>query len=115
MSFHVQCFHSAFHSTASVAFTSFISDVSSNFNHSIYKTSMAEQLEKRIEQLEEELRQERAKNEGCHSARSKIEAMSAEVVDSNPYSRLMALKRMGIVNNYEVSLLHFISLHPPFS
>ena len=76
---------------------------------------MAEQLEKRIEQLEEELRQERAKNEGCHSARSKIEAMSAEVVDSNPYSRLMALKRMGIVNNYEVSLLHFISLHPPFS
>ncbi|CAM6009778.1 unnamed protein product [Sphagnum balticum] len=27
--------------------------------------------------------------------------MSAEVVDSNPYSRLMALKRMGIVNNYE--------------
>ena len=27
--------------------------------------------------------------------------MSAEVVDSNPYSRLMALQRMGIVNNYE--------------
>lgn len=27
--------------------------------------------------------------------------MSAEVVDSNPYSRLMALKRMGIVTNYE--------------
>ena len=27
--------------------------------------------------------------------------MSGEVVDSNPYSRLMALKRMGIVNNYE--------------
>jgi hypothetical protein len=27
--------------------------------------------------------------------------MSSEVVDSNPYSRLMALKRMGIVNNYE--------------
>ena len=23
------------------------------------------------------------------------------MVDSNPYSRLMALKRMGIVNNYE--------------
>ena len=29
------------------------------------------------------------------------EDMSAEVVDSNPYSRLMALKRMGIVDNYE--------------
>ena len=27
--------------------------------------------------------------------------MSSEVVDSNPYSRLMALKRMGIVANYE--------------
>ncbi|XP_076473736.1 ubiquitin-like activating enzyme 5 isoform X2 [Bombus vancouverensis nearcticus] len=27
--------------------------------------------------------------------------MSSEVTDANPYSRLMALKRMGIVNNYE--------------
>lgn len=27
--------------------------------------------------------------------------MSAEVTDSNPYSRLMALQRMGIVKNYE--------------
>ena len=27
--------------------------------------------------------------------------MSAEVVDSNPYSRLMALQRMGIVRDYE--------------
>uniref|UniRef100_A0A0E0G712 Ubiquitin-like modifier-activating enzyme 5 n=1 Tax=Oryza nivara TaxID=4536 RepID=A0A0E0G712_ORYNI len=27
--------------------------------------------------------------------------MSSEVVDSNPYSRLMALQRMGIVDNYE--------------
>ena len=33
--------------------------------------------------------------------RSKIAEMSSEVVDSNPYSRLMALKRMGIVDNYE--------------
>jgi hypothetical protein len=30
-----------------------------------------------------------------------IQDMSAEVVDSNPYSRLMALQRMGIVENYE--------------
>lgn len=34
-------------------------------------------------------------------ARPPITEMSAEVVASNPYSRLMALKRMGIVNNYE--------------
>lgn len=27
--------------------------------------------------------------------------MSAEVVDSNPYSRQMALQRMCIVDNYE--------------
>eukprot|EP00250_Pteridium_aquilinum_P009058 c18413_g1_i1 orf=693-1997(-) len=35
------------------------------------------------------------------SRREKIKEMSSEVVDSNPYSRLMALKRMGIVGNYE--------------
>ncbi len=35
------------------------------------------------------------------SKRTKITEMSSEVVDSNPYSRLMALKRMGIVDNYE--------------
>jgi hypothetical protein len=37
------------------------------------------------------------------SARPKIDVMSSEVVDSNPYSRLMALKRMGVVENYEVN------------
>mmetsp|Transcript_4853 Transcript_4853/g.4052 ORF Transcript_4853/g.4052 Transcript_4853/m.4052 type:complete len:369 (+) Transcript_4853:64-1170(+) len=31
----------------------------------------------------------------------KYENMSSEVVNDNPYSRLMALKRMGIVGNYE--------------
>ncbi|KAI4341342.1 hypothetical protein MLD38_026076 [Melastoma candidum] len=35
------------------------------------------------------------------SRREKVKDMSAEVVDSNPYSRLMALQRMGIVDNYE--------------
>ena len=30
-----------------------------------------------------------------------IDKLSAEVKDSNPYSRLMALQRMGIVKNYE--------------
>jgi len=33
--------------------------------------------------------------------RSRISKMSDEVVDTNPYSRLMALKRMHIVKNYE--------------
>jgi len=33
--------------------------------------------------------------------REKIDQMSAEVREDNPYSRLMALKRMGVVKNYE--------------
>jgi len=39
------------------------------------------------------------KDESQH--RAKIGEMSAEVVDTNPYSRLMALQRMGIVENYQ--------------
>ena len=35
------------------------------------------------------------------AGRAPIEKMSAEVVDTNPYSRLMALQRMGIVKEYE--------------
>lgn len=34
-------------------------------------------------------------------SRQKIDKLSGEVVDSNPYSRLMALQRMGIVKDYE--------------
>ncbi|KAG9509850.1 Ubiquitin-like modifier-activating enzyme 5, partial [Fragariocoptes setiger] len=34
-------------------------------------------------------------------SRERIANMSAEVVDTNPYSRLMALKRMAIVEDYE--------------
>lgn len=33
--------------------------------------------------------------------RPKVDKLSSEVVDSNPYSRLMALQRMGIVKDYE--------------
>jgi len=55
-----------------------------------------EELKKRISQLEEELAV--MKN---NQPRSKIDTMSSEVVDSNPYSRLMALQRMGIVENYQ--------------
>ena len=40
-------------------------------------------------------------DEVVEKGRTKIAQMSSEVVDSNPYSRLMALKRMGIVDNYE--------------
>lgn len=43
------------------------------------------------------------------SKREKIAQMSEEVRDDNPYSRLMALKRMGIVENYEeIRSLHVL-------
>ncbi|XP_047332874.1 ubiquitin-like modifier-activating enzyme 5 [Impatiens glandulifera] len=50
-------------------------------------------------QLEVDQLTDLAKSVPVH--RSKVQTMSAEVLDSNPYSRLMALQRMGIVDNYE--------------
>jgi ubiquitin-like modifier-activating enzyme 5 len=38
---------------------------------------------------------------GDGGGRDRIAKMSAEVIDTNPYSRLMALQRMGIVTDYE--------------
>lgn len=66
--------------------------------------ALAEELravDKRIAALMQEkaLLQEKIEKENKQNRHAK--AMSAEVVDSNPYSRLMALKRMGIVKNYE--------------
>ncbi|KAJ1101607.1 hypothetical protein NDU88_006673 [Pleurodeles waltl] len=72
--------------------------------------SLVEKLQSKIRELEEELGRVRAQQQeaqtvthggGSMNQRARIETMSAEVVDSNPYSRLMALKRMGIVNDYE--------------
>ncbi|XP_011304656.1 ubiquitin-like modifier-activating enzyme 5 [Fopius arisanus] len=56
-------------------------------------------LETRIKELELELAHEKSKNTG--PVREKIHKLCSQVVDTNPYSRLMALKRMGIVDNYE--------------
>ncbi|XP_015103630.2 ubiquitin-like modifier-activating enzyme 5 isoform X2 [Vicugna pacos] len=64
-----------------------------------------ERLQQRVEELERELAQERSRRAlgggDGGGGRVRIEKMSPEVVDSNPYSRLMALKRMGIVSDYE--------------
>uniref|UniRef100_A0A1A8NBU2 Ubiquitin-like modifier-activating enzyme 5 n=1 Tax=Nothobranchius pienaari TaxID=704102 RepID=A0A1A8NBU2_9TELE len=66
-----------------------------------------EELKLRVRELENELikcKQKQYAMEDAHNQalnRPKIDKMSAEVVDSNPYSRLMALKRMGIVEDYE--------------
>jgi len=54
-----------------------------------------EELKSRIAELESLLDLKNV------AQREKVVEMSSKVVDSNPYSRLMALKRMGIVDNYE--------------
>ncbi|XP_025195176.1 ubiquitin-like modifier-activating enzyme 5 [Melanaphis sacchari] len=60
-----------------------------------------ENIKKRIENFKKTL-MELTEAPGVHEvAEHKIREMSAEVIDSNPYSRLMALQRMGIVKNYE--------------
>eukprot|EP01130_Rhizamoeba_saxonica_P003351 TRINITY_DN141_c0_g1_i1.p1 TRINITY_DN141_c0_g1~~TRINITY_DN141_c0_g1_i1.p1 ORF type:complete len:506 (+),score=144.48 TRINITY_DN141_c0_g1_i1:163-1518(+) len=58
-----------------------------------------EELRNQVAALKLENQQLKANNQDA--VREKIDTMSSEVVDSNPYSRLMALKRMGIVDNYE--------------
>ncbi|XP_061878078.1 ubiquitin-like modifier-activating enzyme 5 [Entelurus aequoreus] len=67
-----------------------------------------EELKLRVRELENELIKCKQQQSAMGDARRlqqahrpKIDKMSADVVDSNPYSRLMALKRMGIVENYE--------------
>ncbi|XP_063239203.1 ubiquitin-like modifier-activating enzyme 5 [Bacillus rossius redtenbacheri] len=60
-----------------------------------------EELRLRVKELERLLNEEKNKSKEAGCVREKITHMSSEVVDSNPYSRLMALKRMGIVDNYE--------------
>ena len=61
--------------------------------------------DKRIQALEETLASLRLEGRAVAAkkaaVREKVAVMSSEVVDTNPYSRLMALKRMGIVDNYE--------------
>ena len=65
------------------------------------------ELKEQIKKYEQLLENELAKSNVTATHREKIGKMSAEVVDSNPYSRLMALKRMGIVENYEVDYTKF--------
>lgn len=60
--------------------------------------SAIDELQAKIAELKNELEQQKS---ATRAARERIDKMSAEVVDSNPYSRLMALQRMGIVKEYE--------------
>lgn len=59
------------------------------------------ELEEEVARLKSQLQSLKGDAGTSIPPREKITEMSSEVVDSNPYSRLMALKRMGIVANYE--------------
>ena len=66
-------------------------------------------INERVQTAAEDLRKDTPAGLGMSAApqpaavvkREKIAKMSAEVKDDNPYSRLMALQRMGIVKDYE--------------
>ena len=58
-------------------------------------------LLEQVQRLEADAGGQGAPGRGSSNKREKIDKMSSEVVDTNPYSRLMALQRMGIVENYE--------------
>ncbi|KAG5268922.1 hypothetical protein AALO_G00217950 [Alosa alosa] len=75
--------------------------------------STVEELKLRVRELENELikcKQKSYEDTEQACSRPKIDQMSAEVVDSNPYSRLMALKRMGIVEDYEKIRLYAVAV-----
>lgn len=74
--------------------------IASYFKMDVEKASLKE-LQDRVKYLEAQLASSSQQSQNV--VRPKIAQMSSEVVDSNPYSRLMALKRMGIVDNYEVT------------
>ncbi len=65
-------------------------------NPAIMSDTEVSALRARVAELESQLA-----TASITSSRPRIAEMSSEVVDSNPYSRLMALKRMGIVDEYE--------------
>mmetsp|Transcript_18546 Transcript_18546/g.47720 ORF Transcript_18546/g.47720 Transcript_18546/m.47720 type:complete len:317 (-) Transcript_18546:370-1320(-) len=58
-------------------------------------------IQNQVKEIQEVVRMYSSTTGPRRVRRQKVDAMSAEVVDTNPYSRLMALKSMGIVKNYE--------------
>ncbi|KAL3139967.1 hypothetical protein ABBQ38_004254 [Trebouxia sp. C0009 RCD-2024] len=65
--------------------------------------SQTSELQQQIQQLTRKMGEVAASQDSssAQKAPGKVSKMSGEVVDSNPYSRLMALQRMGIVKDYE--------------
>ncbi|OON16355.1 ThiF family protein [Opisthorchis viverrini] len=64
-------------------------------------------LRAQLDVLNAQLVQLQSELSASRTMRSKIDKISSEVVDSNPYSRLMALQRMGVVENYAASIQNY--------
>mmetsp|Transcript_16983 Transcript_16983/g.45783 ORF Transcript_16983/g.45783 Transcript_16983/m.45783 type:complete len:318 (-) Transcript_16983:349-1302(-) len=58
-------------------------------------------IQNQVKEIQEVVRMYSSTTGPRRVRRQKMEVMSSEVVDTNPYSRLMALKTMGVVKNYE--------------
>lgn len=64
-------------------------------------TTLSDDIKRTAKEVQMALGSLVEKNGDLAPSRGKTEKMSDQVVDTNPYSRLMALQRMGIVENYE--------------
>mmetsp|Transcript_2965 Transcript_2965/g.8957 ORF Transcript_2965/g.8957 Transcript_2965/m.8957 type:complete len:397 (-) Transcript_2965:136-1326(-) len=67
-------------------------------------------LREEVAALKAQVAELKAQAGAAPAVRGKIDQMSAEVVDSNPYSRLMALQRMNIVERYEDIRKHTVAV-----
>lgn len=65
------------------------------------KASLPASFQPQLDNLQQQVDHIACTVKGSTMRRPKIKDMSSEVNDTNPYSRLMALKRMGIVENFE--------------
>jgi len=58
-------------------------------------------IQNQVKEIQEVVRMYSSTTGPRRVRRAKVEVMSQEAQDTNPYSRLMALKSMGVVKNYE--------------
>merc|ERR1719197_915289 len=63
--------------------------------------SQVGRIQNQVKEIQEVVRMYSSTTGPRRVRRQKSEVMSMEAVDTNPYSRLMALKTMGVVKNYE--------------
>jgi len=63
--------------------------------------SQVGRIQNQVKEIQEVVRMYSSTTGPRRVRRQKAEVMSSEPVDTNPYSRLMALKSMGVVKNYE--------------